>query len=134
MKFKLLSFMMMLSSVTFAQSNFEKVIKGGEVLLNGIAIFKTTKPTSLTKTDETKSIPTICVKNQFLEKIIFIMIGTDKNDNQVKRELVIPKEGKECLFEVPKGIYTYEVILSNKEVYKKGEYKFIEELTMVIKE
>ena len=74
MKFKLIPFMMMLSSTTIAQSNFEK------------------------------------------------------------RELVIPKEGKECLFDIPKGIYTYEVILSNKEIYKKGEYKFLEELTMVIKE
>ncbi len=134
MKFKLLSFMMMLSSVSFAQSNFEKVIKGGEVLLNGIAIFKAAKPASLTKTDDVKPIPTVCIKNQLLERITFIMIGTDKNDNQIKKELVIPKEGKECLFEIPKGIYTYEVILANKEIYKKGEYKFLEELTMVIKE
>ncbi len=94
MKFKLLPFMMMLSSTTIVQGNFEKVLKGGEVLLNGIAIFKTAKPASLTKTDDANPIPTVCIKNQLLERITFIMIGTDKNDNQIKKELVIPKEGK----------------------------------------
>jgi hypothetical protein len=29
---------------------------------------------------------------------------TGKDENDVKKELVIPKDGKECLLELPKGI------------------------------
>ena len=52
----------------------------------------------------------------------------------MKKELVIQKDGKECAFEVPKGIFTYEIVLANKEIYKKGEYKFNEEITITVKE
>ena len=47
---------------------------------------------------------------------------------------LIPKDGKECLLELPKGIYTYEIVLPNNEVLKKGEYKFIEEITITVKD
>ncbi|WP_165764403.1 hypothetical protein [Flavobacterium aurantiibacter] len=47
--------------------------------------------------------------------------------------MVIQKDGKECVFEVPKGIYTYEIVLPNKEIYKRGEYKFNEEVTITVK-
>ena len=40
---------------------------------------------------------------------------------------------KNVFLEIPKGIYTYEVVLSSKETYKKGEYKFDEDLTITIK-
>ena len=33
---------------------------------------------------------------------------------------VIQKDGKECLLELPKGIYTYEIVLATKEIFKKG--------------
>jgi hypothetical protein len=59
--------------------------------------------------------------------------GKDAEDNNVKKEMVIQKDGKECVFELLKGIYTYEIVLSNKEVYKKGEYKFNEEITITVK-
>jgi hypothetical protein len=62
------------------------------------------------------------------------MIGKDEEDNVVKKELVIQKEGKECVFDIPKGVYTYEIILPNKEVFKKGEYKFNEEITITVKQ
>ncbi len=48
--------------------------------------------------------------------------------------MIIQKEGKECVFELPKGIYTYEILLSNNEVFKKGEYKFNEDITITVKE
>ena len=47
--------------------------------------------------------------------------------------MVIQNESKECVFEIPKGIYTYEIVLSNKEIFRKGEYKFEEEITIVVK-
>ena len=62
------------------------------------------------------------------------MIGKDEEGNTVKKELVIQKEGKECVFEIPKGIYTYEIILANKETFKKGEYKFNEDIIITVKQ
>ena len=42
--------------------------------------------------------------------------------------------GAEDLTELSKGIYTYEVVLPNKEIYKKGEYKFNEDVVITIKD
>lgn len=68
-----------------------------------------------------------------LEKINVKFSGKDKAGAVVYKELVVPNDGKECVFEIPKGIYTYEIILSNKEIYQKGEYKFEEEITITVK-
>ena len=46
----------------------------------------------------------------------------------------IVKEGKEYLYILPKGIYTYEIVLTNKEIYKKGEYKFEDDVVIIVKE
>ncbi len=61
-------------------------------------------------------------------------MGKNAEGEDVKKELVIQKEGKECLLELLKGIYTYEIELSNREIYKKGEYKFDEEIIITVKE
>lgn len=119
-------------SFTNAQSDIEKILKGGEILVNGLTILKNSKSES--KNTNSKVVESICVKNKLSEKITFNFIGKDEEDNVVKKELVIQKEGKECVFELPKGIYTYEIILPNKEVFKKGEYKFTEELTITVKQ
>jgi len=54
--------------------------------------------------------------------------------DEIKKDLVVQKDGKECLFLLPKGIYTSEVVLSNKEIYKKREYKFDEDVVITIKD
>lgn len=115
-----------------AQSDFDKVIKGGEIIVNGLSFLKNNK--SEIKETNSKVIESVCIKNKLADKITYIMIGKDDEDNVVKKELVIQKDGKECVFEIPKGIYTYEIILANKEVYKKGEYKFDEEITITVKD
>ena len=51
-----------------------------------------------------------------------------------QKKLIIKKEGKECFLELPKGIYTYEIILSNKEVFKKGENKIDDETVVTVKQ
>lgn len=122
-----------------AQSNFEKVLKGGEILVNGLSILRGNKSNLTVESNSNsnsspKTIESICIKNKLAGKITMILKGEDEDGNTVKKELVIQKDGKECVFELPKGIYTYEIILANKETYKKGEYKFNEEMTITLKD
>ena len=127
---KILTAILLLPTTLFAQSDLENALKIGEVVLSGFTIYKTANSSSKT---ESKTISSVCVKNKLLEKITFKINGKDDQDNEVKKEMVVQNDGKECVFNIPKGIYTYEVILSNKEVYKKGEYKFDDDVVITIK-
>jgi hypothetical protein len=117
--------------ISVAQSDLQNVLKGGELLLSGLTIFKVAKSTPK---EDSKVIESVCVKNKLVDKITFRITGKNEEGDEVKKELVIQKDGKECLFVLPKGIYTYEVVLPNKDIYKKGEYKFDEEVIITIKE
>lgn len=127
---KILAIVILLPTISFAQSDLQTAIKGGEILLTGLSIFKTAKSGK----SESKVIESVCVKNKLIDKITFRIIGKNEEGDEIKKELVIQKDGKECLFVLPKGIYTYEVVLPNKEIYKKGEYKFEEEVIITIKD
>jgi len=132
MKFKtFLSIATLLPMLSFPQSDLENVLKGGELLLSGLSILKVAKSDGK---GDSKVIESLCVKNKLADKITFRIVGKNEEGDEVKKELVIPKDGKECLFVLPKGIYTYEITLSNKEIYKKGEYKFDEDIVMTIKQ
>ena len=132
MKFKIFSgIVILLPLMSFPQSNLENAIKGGELLLSGLSILKVSKSDLK---GNTKVIESLCVKNKLTDKITFKLVGKNGDGDEIKKELVIPKDGKECLLLVPKGIYTYEITLSNKEVYKKGEYNFDEDIVMTIKQ
>ncbi len=132
MKFKtFLAIATLLPVISVAQSDLQNVLKGGELLLSGLTIFKVAK--SEGKSDS-KVIESVCVKNKLVDKITFRITGKNEEGDDIKKELVIQKDGKECLFVLPKGIYTYEVVLPNKDIYKKGEYKFDEEVIITIKE
>lgn len=130
MKLKILIATFLLPITLFAQTDIANVLKVGEVVLSGFTIFKSVK--SDTKKDS-KIISSVCIKNKLSEKITFKMVGKDEQDNEVKKEMVVQNDGKECVFNVPKGIYTYEVTLSNKDTYKKGEYKFEDDVVITIK-
>jgi hypothetical protein len=132
MRLILLICVFLFSESVNSQSNFEKILKGGEIIVNGLSFLK--KEKSETKATNSKVIESVCVKNKLTDKITFRIVGKDEVGDDVKKELVIQKEGKECVFELPKGIYTYEIVLANKEIYKKGEYKFNEEVTITVKE
>ncbi len=114
-----------------AQSSLEKVLRSSEVIITGLSFLKAAKTEA--KPSDVKFIESLCIKNKLSDKITFSIVGKDQDDNVVKKELVIQKDGKECIFELPKGIYTYEIVLANKEVFKKGEYKFDEQLTITVK-
>ena len=115
---------------SYCQSDVDKILKGGEIIVNGLSFLK--KDKSEAKETNSKIIESVCIKNKLTDKITFIISGKDAEDNTIKKEMVIQKDGKECVFELPKGIYTYEIVLANKEVYKKGEYKFNEEITITV--
>jgi hypothetical protein len=131
MKYKMLLSLLFISQLLFSQSDLNNVIKGGELLLSGLSIFKTSKSESK---KNSKVIESVCVKNKLSDRITFRIMGKNEQGDDVKKELVIPRDGKECLFLLPKGIFTYEIILTNKEIYKKGEYKFEDDLVIIVKE
>ena len=128
MKLSLYLAILLLPFFSFAQSD---LLKGSELILNGLSFLKSNKEV---KESNSKFIESICIKNKMQDKITFILVGKDEEGTVFKKELIIQKDTKECVFELPKGIYTYEIVLSNKEIFKKGEYKFEEQLVITIKE
>ncbi len=120
---------LMLPMISNAQSDFQNLLKSGEILVNGLSFIKGNK----TKTDA-KTIETFCVKNKLSDKITFKLVGKDIDGADVTKELVIQKEGRECVFNLPKGVWAYEIDLANKDVYKKGEYKIDDELVITVKD
>ncbi|MFZ4105914.1 hypothetical protein [Flavobacterium sp.] len=112
----------------FAQSNIETILKSGELIISGLSIIKAKgNPNS-------KTIESVCIKNKLTEKITIKITGKDEDGKEIKKELIIQNDGKECFLELLKGIYTYEIILSNKDTYKKGEYKFDDDVVITIKD
>jgi hypothetical protein len=118
-----------LPCVMHGQSDLETVIRGSEILLTSLTAFKLAKSDPYAKT-----IETVCVKNKLDDKITFVLTGTDEDENEIKKELIIAKGGKECLLNLPKGVYTYEVLLSDESVYKKGECRLETAKTIIIKQ
>ena len=127
----ILLFSLFCNYLCYSQSSFEKVLRSGEVIVTGLSFLKGSKTNA--KASDSKFIESVCIKNKLTDKITFSLVGKDEEDTVVKKELVIQKDGKECVFDIPKGIYTYEIVLANKEIYKKGEYKFNEEITITVK-
>lgn len=127
---KLLTALLLVPVLTFAQTDIENALKLGQVIASGFSIIKSTK--SNTKPDS-KTVSSVCIKNKLAEKIIFKLTGKDNQEEKIVKELVVQNDGKECVFEIPKGIYAYEVLLANNEVYKKGEYKFEDDIVITIK-
>ena len=130
MTLKVVFALIFISTVTYAQSDFEKLLKTGEILVNGLSFFKS----GISSNNNLKTIESICVKNKLADKITFKIVGKDEEENDIKKDLVIQKDGKECFLELPKGIYTYEIILSNKDIFKKGDYKFDDDITITVKQ
>ena len=131
MKLKMLFSLLFICQILFSQADINTVIKGGELLLSGLSVLKISKSNAK---KNSKVIESVCVKNKLTDRITFRIEGKNEEGDEFNRELVIPKDGKECLFVLPKGIYTYEIVMTNKEIYKKGEYKFEDEVVITIKD
>jgi hypothetical protein len=128
-KFKSVVLILLLCPImSFSQSD---LIKGGELLFGGLITFlNLSKPKNVNST----VVESVCIKNKMTAKITIIITRQTEDGEEIKKELVIPKESKECFYELPKGIYTYEIILANDEVYKKGEYFFKDKTVITLKE
>ena len=131
MKLKMLFSLLFICQILFSQADLNTVIKGGELLLSGLSVLKISKSNAK---KNSKVIESVCVKNKLTDRITFRIEGKNEEGDEFNRELVIPKDGKECLFVLPKGIYTYEIVMTNKEIYKKGEYKFEDEVVITVKD
>jgi hypothetical protein len=127
---KLLTALLLVPILSFAQSDIENALKLGQVIVSGFTIVKANK--SGTKPDS-KTVSSVCIKNKLTEKITFKLLGKDDQANVIEKLLVVQNDGKECVFEIPKGVYAYEVALANGEIYKKGEYKFEDDSVITIK-
>ena len=119
----------LLSLSLFAQTDLDKIIKSGEILVTGLAVFKERSNAG----DTESTIGKVCVKNKLTDKITLNFSGTDTKGNATVKTLVVPKGGKECLLELPKGVYTYEIVLSTNEIFKRGDYRFDESMTITVK-
>ena len=86
MKFKIIvAVVALLPVVLFAQSDLQTALKGGELLLSGLSIFKTSKGFK----SDSKTIESVCVKNKLVDKITFRIFGKNEQGDDVKKELVI---------------------------------------------
>lgn len=110
-------------------SGFDKGIAIGNILVQGYIALKGNGSKQVDP--NAKTVDSFCFKNKMDEKITIKFNGKIE-DEEIKKEFVIQKDEKKCTYNLPKGIYTYEVLLSSKDVYQKGEYKVSEETLMTI--
>jgi len=116
-----------LLSISAHSQALDKIIKSGEILVTGLTILKDKKANT------TEGIvDKVCVRNKLTDKITLNLAGSFSGV-VLSKSLVIQKDGKECLLNVPVGVYTYEIVLPNKEIYKRGEYRFDESITITVK-
>lgn len=126
---KFLILVLLLPAIARGQSDIETVIRGSQILLSSLTALK------LAKDDPyEKNVTSVCVKNKLENKITFTFAGKDDQGDDIVKELVISKGGKECLYKLPKGIYTYSITLSDSTVYKKGEYRLENADIIVVKD
>ncbi len=130
-KFKsALAVALLLPMISNAQSDLTAIVKGSEILVSGlITIFSSSK-----KHTNTMTVESVCIKNKMSEKITLVITRQTDDGEEIKKELIIQSDSKECFYELPKGVYTYEIILSNEEVYKKGEYSFKDKTVITLRE
>lgn len=111
-------------------TGFDKGVLIGNLLVQGYQAIKGSG--SKTVDPNAKTVESYCFKNKMDEKI-FVKLNAKVEDEDVKKELVIQKDSKECTYNLPKGVYSYEIALSSKDVYKKGEINIGQEELVTVK-
>lgn len=59
---KIFLLLILFSTTVYSQSDVDKILKGGEIIINGLAILKTKKSDPEPKIINNKVVATICVK------------------------------------------------------------------------
>ena len=85
----------------FSQSDIDKILKGGEIIVNGLSFLK--KDKSEVKETNSKVIESICIKNKLTDKITFIISGKDSEDNTVKKKWLSKKTEKNVFLNYQKA-------------------------------
>jgi hypothetical protein len=123
------------SGVSFPQSDFQKVINAGGLILTGISIIRGQKA-EIPKQEqqpETPYLSELCFKNKLEEKITIRLTGKDQEGNVLTREVIVLRDGKECLYEIAKGVWDYEIVTGEDSVYRKGQYRLRDQTVITIR-
>ena len=113
-----------------AQSDLTAIVRGSEILVGGLITIFTSSKTNPNST----TVESVCIKNKMDDKVTLIIMRQTEEGDEIKKELVIQKDSKECFYDLPKGIYSYEILLSNEEIYKKGEYRIKDKMVITLRE
>lgn len=81
MKISLLISAIFFFNMSFSQSDVDKILKGGEIIVNGLSFLK--KDKSEVKETNSKIIESVCIKNKLIDKITFIISGKDGKNGQI---------------------------------------------------
>lgn len=101
MKMYLLFIFLFSNIIVYSQSDVDKILKGGEIIVNGLSFLKNDK--SEAKETNSKVIESVCIKNKLTDKITFIISGKDEEDNTIKKEMVIQKTEKNAFLNYQKA-------------------------------
>lgn len=63
--------LLLIFNISFSQSDFDKILKGGEIIVNGLSFLK--KDKSEAKETNSKVVESVCIKNNLTDKITFII-------------------------------------------------------------
>ncbi len=130
----LLIILLLLFSYSQTMPNSSNIIdqglKIGELLINGISLIKPNYKqndfsSSNLKNTASSKITNVCFKNKLTEKLVIKLQGKFNNSEseniEFKKELVVQNNSQECLYDLYKGVWDYEILKPNNELFKKGQ-------------
>ncbi len=91
---------MLLPLLATAQSDLTAIVKGGEILVGGLITLLSSSKTTPNPT----IVESVCIKNKMNDKITLIITKQTDDGEEIKKELVIQKDSKECFYDLPKGV------------------------------
>lgn len=106
MKVVVLVVLVLLQCQSYAQSDLDRVLKGGEILLGGLAFVKTAY---MDPEANSANVKKTTFKNKLGQKIVLRLFNEDDEGNELQEELIISDDGKESLYNLLKGVWRYEI-------------------------
>lgn len=131
MKVVVLVVLVLLQCQSYAQSDLDRVIKGGEILLGGLAFVKTAY---MDPEANSTNVKKITFKNKLGQKIVLRLFNEDDEGNELQEELIISDNGKETLYNLLKGVWRYEIEICEGEIFKKGQFNLEKTTVITLKE